>query len=148
MTEVEVITETAAKIVSISDKLEVINKAFGISVNDYAKIFGIDRSTYYNCEKHINPKDYDHVLRIDQLYKIADQVLKVDFPPSRYQKLAKTISYKDRTLMSLLLNEVFDADLIQAHCKRLNALLESRKLSVKSSAHGNPIVSGTQVGNR
>ena len=50
--------------------------------------------------------------------------------------------------MSLLLNEVFDAELIQAQCERLNALLESRGLSVKSSAHGNPIVSGTQVGNR
>ena len=148
MTEAEVIADKATKIASISDKLKVIDKAFGISVNDYAKIFGIERSTYYNWKKHINPKGYDHVLRIDQLYKIADQVLKVDSPPSRYQKLAKTISYKDRTLMSLLLNEVFDADLIQAHCKHLNALLESRKLSVKLSAHGNPFVSGTKVGNR
>lgn len=128
------------------EALEVIDKAFGISVNDYAKILGIGRSTYYNWKKHINPKGHSHIVRINQLYKIADQVLKIAPPPSRYQKLAKTIIYKDRTLMSLLLNEVFDAELIQAQCERLNALLESRELSVKSSAHGNPIVSGTQVG--
>ena len=137
--------ERAETVLSTVDHLNQINKAFGLAVSDYAKIFNIERSTYYNwINKDMDPKDELIRAKIMELSHLAIEIVKFNKHP--YGRLAKTHSYRERTLLSLLQSEVFDSKAIISHCQQLSNMLDARNAATESSKHGGNSVVGTKVG--
>jgi len=123
------------KLISPEKKLNTINKAFGLAVSDYSKIFGVERATYYNWLKGMSPNKDETLSRIDKLLSIAERVGK--FNKHRYGRLAKTHSFGSDTLLSLLLIESLDEAKILEICQQLSQMLDARASKKRKSAHGN-----------
>lgn len=121
-------------VISPCEKLVSINSAFGLAVSDYAKIFEVERQTYYNWLKGQDPKSDEHLSKIESLYKVSLEVS--SFNSHTYGRLAKTHTYKGRKLLERLMDDAIDDEGVVEHCEQLTKMLAQKEKSRRNSAHG------------
>lgn len=131
------------KLSSPAEKLGEINGAFGLAVADYAKIYGIERQTYYNWKKNTDIKEAVKLDFIDELFDIASGV--AVFNTHAYGRLAKTHTLNNESLLSLLMARPLNAAKILEHCEALTTMMDERQGMKVAKAHDRSIVHHTNI---
>ena len=109
--------ESDINIVTIPEKLDIIASGLGLNISDLEKVIGVKRATLYNWKKGGDIKDTNSILRLEEVFTIAQKV--AHFNSNPLSKRAKNTPLEGRTYLGLLQEENLDEKLIVTHAKAL-----------------------------